>query len=61
MAANVSGSLRTRPEYISRCRSTGISAYSEVESFALRSATVVLAGTVRAYFASLDDLMLKVT
>jgi len=38
-----------------------MSAYSEEESLFLRSATVVEAGKVRTYLASLDDLTLNVS
>ena len=46
---------------MSRWRSGGRSAYSELESFCFSSATVVLGDNVRVYFASLEDLMVKVT
>ena len=59
--ASVSGSLSTRPEYIRRWRSAGISANSGVANFALRSATVEVAGTVTTSFKSLEDLILKVS
>jgi hypothetical protein len=57
----VSASFRTRPEKISLCRSGAMSAYSEADSFCLRSATVAEVAMETENLASLEALMLKVT